>query len=131
MTRDEFKSVASQAVETVTSVAEQRLSRQLPRQYVLDWLGGPLIQHGEDIAELLTEKVFVSEDKIFPCVDLFLDDLREDGRLWIVCYRAAYEPCKFGEHWQYKTGGHDAGQVGPFRLGCRNIVSRLTSRPAG
>ena len=123
--REDFKAVAREAVETVTVAAEKRLSRHLPRHYVLGWLGGPVIQPGDDIAELLTEKVFLSPDEIFPCVDLFLDDLRPDGRLFVICYRSGYKPCKFGESFWYKAGGHDAGQVGPFRLGCGNIVKKL------
>jgi hypothetical protein len=125
MTREAFKAVALHAVEAVTVAAEQRLSRPLPRRYILAWLGGPVIQPGDDIAELLTEAVFVSDDEIFPCVDLFLDDLWADGRLYVLCYRAGYKPCPFGEHWQYRVGGHDAGRVGPFRLSCGGLVIRL------
>ena len=125
MTREEFKAVALRAVETVTLAAERRLSRPLPRRYVLAWLGGPTIQPGDDIVGLLTGATFVSEDEIYPCVDLFLDDLWPDGRLYVLCYRAGYRPGPFGEHWQYRVGGHDAGRVGPFRLGCERLVKKL------
>ncbi len=125
MTREAFKTVALQAVEAVTLAAERQLSRPLPRRYILAWIGGPVIQPGDDIAELLTEAAFVAEDEIFPCVDIFLDDLRSDGHLYVHCYRAGYRPCPFGEHWQYRVGGHDAGRVGPFRLNCGGIVARL------
>ena len=54
MTRDTFKDVARQAVEAVTVEAERRLSRPLPRSYILGWLGGPAFVPGDDIAELLT-----------------------------------------------------------------------------
>jgi hypothetical protein len=125
MTRDAFKDITRQAVEVVTVAAEQRLLRSLPRRYVLGWLGGPVFMAGDDIVELLTEAVFVSEEEIYPCVDLFLEDLRPDGRLEVVCYRAGYKPCPYGEHWQYKVGGHDAGRVGPFRLGCGGLINKL------
>ena len=125
MTREAFKAVALQAVEAVTVAAERQLSRPLPRQYTLAWLGGPVVQPSDDIAELLTKAAFVSEDEIFPCVDLFLDDLRADGRLYVLCYRAGYRPCPFGDHWQYRVGGHDAGRVGPFRLSCGALVAKL------
>ena len=125
MTREAFKLVALQAVEAVTVAAERRLARQLPRRYNLARLGGAIIQPSDDIAELLTEAAFVSADEIFPCVDLFLEDLSPDGCLHVVCYRAAYAPCPFGEHWQYCIGGHDAGRVGPFRLGCEGLVGKL------
>jgi hypothetical protein len=126
LTRDAFKQVVAEAVETVTAVAERRLGRALPRKCTLGWLGGPVIEPGEDVVELLTQKVFVSEAEIFPCVDLFLDELRPDGRLLMVCYRAGYPPGPYGEHWQYRTGGHDSGQVGPFKLGCNNLVQELS-----
>jgi hypothetical protein len=127
VTRDAFKQVVAEAVETVTVAAERRLGQPLPRKYTLGWLGGPLIDPGDDIVELLTQKVFVSDAEIFPCVDLFLDELSPDGRVRIVCYRAGYPPGPYGEHWQYCTGGHDSGRVGPFKLGCNNLVQKLSS----
>ena len=127
MTREAFKAIALHAIEAVTVAAESPVVSPASARYILTWLGGPVIQPGDDIAELLTEAVFVSEDEIFPCVDLFLDDLGSNGRLNVLCYRAGYRPCPFGEHWQYRVGGHDAGRVGPFRLGCESLVSKLRS----
>jgi hypothetical protein len=131
MTRDAFKKIIAEAVEAVTVAAETRVGRTLPRCYALAWLGGPGIDPGDDVVELLAQKVFVSENEIFPCVDLFLDSLQADGRLLLVCYRAGYPPGPYGEHWQYATGGHDSGRVGPFKLGCSNLVEKPSvQRPA-
>jgi hypothetical protein len=130
MNRDAFKEVARQAVETLTVAAEQRLAIQLPRRYVLGWLGGPVIEPGDDVAESLTAKVFVSEEEIYPCVDLFLDDRLPDGRLLVLSYRANYKPCRYGEHYTYAGLGHDAGRVGPFKLGCGGIVEKLRAHSA-
>ena len=125
MTRDEFKEIARQAIEQVTAVAERRSGRTLPRSYAVGWLGGPVLEDGDDPAEILTAHTYIDPDQIFPCVDVFLEDLRSDGRLLLVCYRAGYQPCRFGEHFQYRSLGHDAGIVGPFKLGCSNLVRKL------
>ncbi len=125
MTRSAFKDVTRQAIETVTSVAERELSRPLPRRYLLGWLGGPVFV-GDDIIELLTEATFVSEDEIYPCVDVFLDDLLPDGRLVLLNYRAGFRPCRYGEHYSYGGLGHDAGRVGPFKLSCSKLIEKLS-----
>ncbi len=97
MTRDEFAAVVREAVETLTVVAEQHLARQLPRDYQLRYLGGPVVHEGDDIIGSLCRTVFVSPTEIYPCVDLFLDDLGPDSLLRVVCYRAGDPPCPFGE----------------------------------
>ena len=125
MTREEFKNVVRDAIETVTATAEQRLHRRLPRLYAWGSPDNPAVGGFEDLVDLLTLAVFHSEEEISPCADLLLD-LSQDGRIGVFCYVAGYTPCKFGEHWAYKAGGHDAGQVGPFRLGCNNLVNKLS-----
>jgi hypothetical protein len=131
MTREAFKSVVREAVEKVTATAEERSKRQLPRRYA--WgpkdnrTGGGV----EEVVDLLTNAAFHSEHEISPCVDLLLGGLSSDGRIDVFCYVAGYKPCEFGEHWAYKAGGHDAGQVGPFRLGCNNLVKQLAGPAAG
>jgi hypothetical protein len=131
MTREAFKTVVREAVESVTTTAERRSQRQLSRTYV--W--GPKDRRTtggfEDLVELLTGAAFHSEDEISPCVDLLLAGPSDDGRIDVFCYVAGYKPCKFGEHWAYKMGGHDAGRVGPFKLGCNNLVSNLGGPAAG
>lgn len=84
---------------------------------------------GDDVAELLTEAAFVSEKEIYPCFDVFLDDLLPDGRLVVLCYRAGFRPCPYGEHYLYGGFGHGAGQVGPFKLGCSGLVEKLSTNP--
>ena len=113
MTREEFKNVARDAVEAVTATAEQRSHRRLPRLYVWGPPNDRTVGGFEDLVDLLTQAVFHSEVEISPCVDLLLNELSRDGRIDVFCYVASYEPCKFGEHWSYKTGGHDAGRVAP------------------
>jgi hypothetical protein len=131
MTREEFKTVVRDAVETVTAAAEQRSYRRLPRLYVWGPPNNRTVGAFEDLVDLLTQAVFHSEEQVSPCVDLLLKELTQDGRIDVFCYVAGYTPCKYGEHWAYKMGGHDAGQVGPFRLGCNNLVNKLGGKAAG
>jgi hypothetical protein len=131
MTREEFKSVVRDAVETATAAAEARSQRRLPRLYV--WGPADRRTRGgfDELVDLLTNAAFHSDNEISPCVDLLLDGPAENGRIEVFCYVAGYAPCKYGEHWSYKMGGHDAGKVGPFRLGCNNLVSKLGGAAAG
>lgn len=131
MTREAFQSVVREAVEHVTATAEARSHHKLPRLYV--W--GPKDRRTsgdfDQLVELLTKAVFHSEDEISPCVDLLLSGPSEDGRIEVFSYVAGYKPCRFGESFWYKFGGHDAGQVGPFRLGCKSLVKKLGGPAAG
>lgn len=131
MTREEFQTVVRDAIETVTATAEVRSQRALPRLYVWGPAENRTRGNFEALVELLTNAVFHSKDEISPCVDLLLDGPAEDGRIGVFCYVAGYAPCKYGEHWWYKAGGHDAGKVGPFRLGCNNLVAKLGGAAAG
>jgi hypothetical protein len=103
------------------TTAEQRLNRKLPRHYCLSGFGTKEVVP-DDTVEFLTNWVFVDESHIYPCVDLFLDELLPDGRLRFRAYRAGYEPCAYGLK---SYGWHDAGHVGSFKLGCHNFVERL------
>jgi hypothetical protein len=126
MTREEFKKVAEQAIEQLTSRAETAIGRSLPREYCFSWLIGDQIVAEGDVAAFLVQLTYVDAEHISPCFDLFLEHLRPDGRLLLRGYRAGYEPCPFGEHGTYKSTGHDAGRVGPFKLGMAHIVEQFT-----
>jgi hypothetical protein len=121
VTRDEFKNVVEEALEKLTTTAEQRLNKKLSRNYCLSGLSGKEVVP-DDTVEFLTNWVFVDESHIYPCVDLFLDELLPDGRLRIRAYRAGFKPCAYDSK---SFGGHDVGHVGPFKLGCHNFVERL------
>ncbi len=78
-----------------------------------------------DVAEFLVELTYVDDTHISPCFDLFLESLRPDHRLHLRGYRAGFPPCAFGDHQNYKLQGHDAGRVGPFKLGMAHIVEQF------
>ena len=129
MTRDEFKQVASDAIEQLTRAAEIASGRQLPRAYCFCWLTGDEVVADGDVSEFLVHLTYVDQTHISPCFDLFLEELRPDGRLLLRGYRAGYPPCKFGDHVNYRLSGHDAGRVGPFKLGMGNYLERLRNDP--
>jgi hypothetical protein len=124
MQRDAFKLVAKQALEQLTSTAERRLGRSLPRRFCFSWLAQQEFAAKNAVADFLMDVVYMDESHIWPCFDLFVERLHPDGRLALMGYRAAYPPCLYGEHWTYRTQGHDAGRVGPFKLGCAGFFER-------
>lgn len=122
MTRAEFKLIVEQAIEQLTVAAEAATGRQLPRRYCFSWLAQKDISAADDVAEFLVSFGWVDEEHIWPCWDLFLERLLPDGTLLLMGYRAGFAPCPYGEHFDYKSLGHDAGHVGPFKLECSHLV---------
>jgi hypothetical protein len=125
MSREEFKQVASDAIEQLTHRAEAAIGRSLPRAYCFSWLAGDDVVAEGDVAEFLVHLTYVDATHISPCFDLFLESLRPDGRLLLRGYRAGYQPCAFGDHVTYRLPGHNAGRVGPFKLGMAHIVEQF------
>ena len=130
MTRHEFKQVANDAIEQLTRMAELATGQVFPRSYCFSWLGGEEIVAEGDVAEFLVHLTFVDDAHIAPCFDLFLVALRADGQLHLRGYRAGYPPCAFGDHVTYRLQGHDAGRVGPFKLGMWHIVQQFVQETA-
>lgn len=131
MTREAFRQIAQRAIEQVTVAAEHATARALPRAYCFSWLAQKEVVADGDVAAFLTDFGYVDESHIWPCWDLFLEHLRPDGKLLLMGYRAGFAPCPYGGHGDYKSPGHGAGHVGPFKLGCQHIVEQLTAeRPA-
>lgn len=70
------------------------------------------------------ERVFVDEDHIYPCVDIGVGDLLEDGSLLIVASVAGYAPRSFGENW--------TGRKGPFiHIIGGPLLNRMAGKPIG
>jgi hypothetical protein len=59
-----------------------------------------------NVAEHIVERVFVDEEHVYPCVDIGVGDILEDGSLLIVGSVAGYAPRPFGPNW--------TGRMGPF-----------------
>jgi len=106
MTREEFSQFVEQSVEEVIRIAEEKCGTTLPRRYSFRWLGRSRPVVDNNIVEHIVQRVFVDDEHIYPCVDLGVADLQEDGSLVIVGSVAGYSPRPFGRNW--------TGREGPF-----------------
>src|SRR5262249_28057592 len=98
-----------QAVEELIRAAERRVGRALPRRYCFGSVRPSRVRVPQGhVAEYLTGRVYVDEDRIYPCYDLILGDVLDDGRLLLCGYRAGYAPRPWGRNW--------TGRDGPFVL---------------
>jgi hypothetical protein len=107
MTREEFGKFVEKTLDEVIRIAEGKCGKALPRKYSFRWLGRshPLVEE-ENVVEHIVQRVFVDEEHIYPCVDLGVADLLEDGSLLLVGNVAGYAPRSFGRNW--------TGREGPF-----------------
>jgi hypothetical protein len=106
MNREDFTAFAARTLEDVIQLAEKQCSKQLSRKLAFQWLGRsqPLVT--ENVVEHIVDRVFVDEEHIYPCVDIGVGDVLDDGTLLIVASIAGYAPKPFGKNWK--------GQDGPF-----------------
>jgi hypothetical protein len=75
------------------------------------WGQLPKVRGREAVILEIMDKVYVDENKIYPCVDLYYRGV-ENGILTITGSRAGYEPREFGVGW--------SGRKGPFIYGAGN-----------
>jgi hypothetical protein len=103
MKREEFRKFVAQTLEEVIQLAEKKSGRQLSRTIAFKWFAQkePL---AENIIEHITDRVFIDEEHIYPCVDIGVGDVFVDGTLLILANIAGYEPRPFGKNWQDKDG---------------------------
>ena len=106
MTREEFGKFVEKTVDEVIRIAEEKCGKALPRKYSFRWLGRSHAVIEQNAVDHIVERVFVDEEHIYPCVDLGVADLLEDGSLLIVGSVAGYAPRPFGRNW--------TGREGPF-----------------
>jgi len=68
----------------------------------------------ENIVEHVVSRVFVDDEHIFPCVDIGVGDVLEDGTLLIVGNVAGYAARPFGRNWTGRDGPFVRIVGGPF-----------------
>lgn len=106
MNREEFSNFVSTVLEDAVQFAEEKAGQKLPRTLAFQWLGPSHPRITGDIIEEIVKRVFMDEQHIYPCVDLGVADLLDDGSLLIVGNVAGYPPRPFGQNW--------TGRQGPF-----------------
>ena len=106
MNREEFAAFAAKTLDDVIRLAEEKCGNDLPHKIAFQWLGLSHPVVSENIVEHIGSRLFVDDEHIFPCVDIGVGDLLEDGTLLIVGSVAGYAPRPFGRNW--------TGRDGPF-----------------
>jgi hypothetical protein len=106
MKREEFAAFVESTVKEVISLAEEKCGKRLQRKYAFRWLGRSHPTVSNNVVEHIVERVFVDEEHVYPCVDIGVGDILEDGSLLIIGSVAGYAPRPFGPNW--------TGRMGPF-----------------
>lgn len=106
MKRDDFAVFVESTIEQVTRLAEEKSGKHPERKYAFRWLGRSQPVITENIIEHIVSRVFVDEEHIYPCVDIGVGDILEDGSVLIIGSIAGYVPRGFGTNW--------TGRAGPF-----------------
>jgi len=104
-TKAEFTAFVERTLGEVIQFAEEHTRTVLPRKMKFRWLGHDAIRD-EGIVEAIVEKVYVDSENIYPCVDIGVGDLSDDGLLIIIANVAGYSPRPFQKNW--------TGRDGPF-----------------
>ena len=106
MNREDFRAFVARTLEDVIQLAEKQCGKELSRKIAFQWLGRSQPVVTEKIVEHIVDRVFVDDEHIYPCVDIGVGDVFDDGTLLIVANVAGYAPRPFGQNWH--------GQDGPF-----------------
>lgn len=104
MTKEDFQTFVEETLEEVIKLAEKESGKSLSRKIAFRWFSQKDEPIKENIAEHITEKVYIDENNIYPCVDIGVGDITDDGTLTIFANIAGYSPRPFGKNWQEKEG---------------------------
>jgi hypothetical protein len=97
MKREDFRQFVLQTLEKAIRTAEDETGRKLSRKIAFRWFQQKTPPLTENIAEHITGKVFISGERIYPCVDIGVEDVLADGTVLISANIAGYEPGPFPE----------------------------------
>jgi len=127
MKREDFAAFVERAIEEVICLAEEKSGKPLQRRYAFRWLGRSHPIVSDNVVDHIVDRVFVDEEHIYPCVDIGVGDILEDGSLLIIGSVAGYAPRPFGPNWTGRMGPfvHVVGQ--PF---LNRIAGKETTRSA-
>jgi hypothetical protein len=106
MDRETFSTHVAKTLEEVIALAEFKVQKPLSRAVAFQWLGKGQVRVREKVVDYIVQRVFVDSEHIYPCVDIGVGDVLEDGTLLIVANVAGYPPGPFQRNW--------TGRDGPF-----------------
>lgn len=120
MTREEFKQFVERTLEEVVQLAEKQTGKILSRKIAFHWFAresDPIIT--KDIAEYITQRIYIDENHIYPIVDIGVADVLDDGTVLIEAIIAGYSPQHFQKNW--------TGRDGPFvHMVSQNVIDKLS-----
>lgn len=122
MTKEDFKNHVEKTLSELKLYAELHFGKALPNDYEFEWrFTEKLNAVGKsNVIELITEKVYLSGDKIYPCVDLVVAKITNENRVFISGTIAGYEPREFGKGW--------SNRMGPFIYGIENSLINVNPK---
>jgi hypothetical protein len=106
--RECFVEFTEQALRASLFHAKVQCDIEMPDRYAFKWLASEEIVR-ENVAEFVVQKVFLSENQIYPCLDLGVGGFLPDGTALIIGHVAGYAPQPFSVN--------GSGSVGPYVLG--------------
>ena len=90
------------------------MDKSLPNDFELEW-GFSKNENRfvgmDNVVDEITTRVFLEENRIYPCVDLVVKEISKENRILIGGRIASYEPREFGPNWTKR--------IGPFIYGVR------------
>ncbi len=119
MTKNEFIKHVEKTLSELKLYAELHSGKELPNDFEFEWrLAKKLIAVGkENVIKLIADKVYLNENEIYPCVDLIVEKITKDNRIYISGRIAGLQPTKFGKGWSNRPG--------PFIYGIENnLISK-------
>jgi len=105
MNRADFTAFVERTLGEVILFAEEHTHVVLPRKAKFRWLGQDACME-DGIVEAIVNKVWIDPENMYPCVDIGVGDLSEDGSPIIIANVAGYSPRPFQKNW--------TGREGPF-----------------
>jgi len=122
MTRAEFTSFVERTLEDVIRYAEHKTGKTLSRNIGFRWITEKEPIH-KGIVEASVSRVYVSEDQIYPCVDIAVGELSDDGTPIITAHVSGHSPRPFQKNW--------TGRDGPFVFGIgQRLLDKLDQKRA-
>ena len=107
MKKEEFKNFVGKALKELKLYAELHMEKSLPNDFELEWSFSKSETRFfgmDNVVDEITERVFLGENRIYPCVDLFVKEISEANRILIGGRIASYEPREFGPNWTKRPG---------------------------
>jgi hypothetical protein len=105
MKKEDFKQFVEISIDELLQHAQKHLRKKLPEQITFQWhIDHPQTFFGKkDIIDEITQNVYIDEDRIFPCVELIIQEI-SPTQVFLVGRIAGYCPRPFQNSMNGKPG---------------------------